>query len=362
MKALIIGPFPPLRGGISDFNYELVNELEKSCLIDVVGFKINYPTFLRSKNKQIHKNNILKKSISYINPYNPFDWFRIKKLVKKNKYNFVISTYWTPITGLCYYFINNFIGKNSKKIGLFHNLIPHEKFVFSELILKKFLKNLDKTVTLSKYNHHILEEKYNSKSLNLYHPINNVKTVSKEESLNFLKLDKKYEYILFFGLVRKYKGLDILLNSIKDIKSVKKNIKLIIAGEFIENIKNYKKMINSLGINNDVIIKNEFINSDEIKFYFGACELVVQPYKKATQSGVSSLGIAYGKKIVTTNVGGLTEYLNEKNSFISKTNSKSLTNKIIDAFNDQNSEKTKNIRKLQDELSWNNFCKKLLKL
>ena len=218
MKALIIGPFPPLRGGISDFNYELVNELEKSCLIDVVGFKINYPTFLRSKNKQIHKNNILKKSISYINPYNPFDLFRIKKLVKKNKYNFVISTYWTPITGLCYYFINNFIGKNSKKIGLFHNLIPHEKFMFSELILKKFLKNLDKTVTLSKYNHHILEEKYNSKSLKLYHPINNVKTVSKEESLNFLKLDKKYEYILFFGLVRKYKGLDILLNSIKDIK------------------------------------------------------------------------------------------------------------------------------------------------
>ena len=195
MKALIIGPFPPLRGGISDFNYELVNELEKSCLIDVVGFKINYPTFLRSKNKQIHKNNILKKSISYINPYNPFDWFRIKKLVKKNKYNFVISTYWTPITGICYYFINNFIGKNSKKIGLFHNLIPHEKFMFSELILKKFLKNLDKTVTLSKYNHHILEEKYNSKSLNLYHPINNVKTVSKEESLNFLKLDKKYETI-----------------------------------------------------------------------------------------------------------------------------------------------------------------------
>lgn len=362
MKALIIGPFPPLRGGISDFNYELVNELEKSCLIDVVGFKINYPTFLRSKNKQIHKNNILKKSISYINPYNPFDWFRIKKLVKKNKYNFVISTYWTPITGLCYYFINNLIGKNCKKIGLFHNLIPHEKFMFSELILKKFLKNLDKTVTLSKYNQHILEENYNSKSLKLYHPINNVKTVSKEESLNYLKLDKKYEYILFFGLVRKYKGLDILLNSIKDIKSAKKNIKLIIAGEFIQNIKNYKKMINSLGINNDVIIKNEFINSDEIKFYFGACELVVQPYKKATQSGVSSLGIAYGKKIVTTNVGGLTEYLNEKNSFISNTNSKSLTNKIIDAFNDQTSEKTKNIRKLQDKLSWNNFCKKLLKL
>ena len=362
MKALIIGPFPPLRGGISDFNYELVNELEKSCLIDVVGFKINYPTFLRSKNKQIHKNNIFKKSITYINPYNPFDWFRIKKLVKKNKYNFVISTYWTPITGLCYYFINNFIGNSSKKIGLFHNLIPHEKFMFSELILKKFLKNLDKTVTLSKYNHHILEKNYNSKSLELYHPINNVKIVSKEESLNYLKLDKKYEYILFFGLVRKYKGLDILLKSIKDIKSAKKNIKLIIAGEFLENINNYKKMINSLGINNDVIIKNEFINSDEIKFYFGACELVVQPYKKATQSGVSSLGIAYGKKIVTTNVGGLTEYLNEKNSFISKTNSKSLTNKIIDAFNDQTSEKTKNIRKLQDELSWNNFCKKLLKL
>ena len=208
----------------------------------------------------------------------------------------------------------------------------------------------------------MLFRSYNSKSLKLYHPINNVKTVSKEESLNYLKLDKKYEYILFFGLVRKYKGLDILLNSIKDIKSAKKNIKLIIAGEFIENIKNYKKMINSLGINNDVIIKNEFINSDEIKFYFGACELVVQPYKKATQSGVSSLGIAYGKKIVTTNVGGLTEYLNEKNSFISKTNSKSLTNKIIDAFNDQTSEKTKNIRKLQDKLSWNNFCKKILKL
>ncbi len=226
MKALIIGPFPPLRGGIYDFNYELVNELEKRCLIEVVGFKIKYPTFLRSKNKQIHKKNILKKSISYINPYNPFDWFRIKKLVKKNKYNFVISTYWTPITGLCYYFINNFIGKNSKKICLFHNLIPHEKFMFSELILKKFLKNLDKTVTLSKYNQQILEENYNSKSLKLYHPINNVKTVSKEESLNYLKLDKKYEYILFFGLVRKYKGLDILLNSINVKKKPKKKYQI----------------------------------------------------------------------------------------------------------------------------------------
>lgn len=362
MKVLIIGPFPPLRGGISDFNNELVKELEKNCLIDIIGFKINYPTLLRSKKKQTHKNNTLKKSITYVNPYNPFCWFRIKNLVKENKYNFVLSTYWTPLTGLSYYFINNLIGKHSKKIGLFHNLIPHEKFLFSELILKKFLKILDKTVTLSRFNNHILEKKYNSKSLDLFHPINNVKTISKEESLNYLKLDKKYEYILFFGLIRKYKGLDILLNSIKDIKSTKKNIKLIIAGEFIENIKNYKKMIKALGISNDVIIINEFISSDEIKFYFGACEVVVQPYKKATQSGVSSLAIAYGKKIVTTNVGGLTEYLNKENSFISKTNTKSLTKKIIDALNDKSSEKIKNIRNLKDELSWNNFCKSLLKL
>ena len=360
MNVLIIGPHPPLKGGISDFNHQLYSHLEefKNCYF--ISFDRSYPFFLRNKKKQISSQKKEFKNILKINPYNPFTWSKINRLIKEKKINSVITTYWTPITGLAYLLINKTISIDTKKIGLFHNVFPHENYLFSKMILKLYINSLDTLLTLSVHTSQQIKSFSKRESYSLFHPIDNLKIASKEESLKKLKLNKNNKYILFLGMIRKYKGLELLLNSFKNIIEFDNKIKLIIAGEFVENKKIYINQIEKLSLKNHVIISKGFINKKDIKYYMGASEILVQPYINATQSGITALGISFEKIIVSTGEGGIKEIINNKNGYICNKDYKSISKNIIRALSSNNSKKLKKLSDLKKKFSWNNFCKELI--
>ena len=267
MNILIVGPYPPLKGGISDFNFKLFDHLKKYQSTFFIRFDRNYPFFIRSKKKQVldvynEKLNILK-----INPYNPFSYLKIIKFIKNKNIDKIISTYWTPIIGLPYLLINSVVSKKITKIGLFHNIFPHENYFLSKQILKLYTKTLNKAITLSEHTSKQLLEVSNLVSNSLFIPVDNLEKTSKTISLNKLDLNKNYKYILFMGMIRKYKGLELLLNAFKKVIEIEKNVKLIIAGEFIKNKKEYLSLINELSLTKNIVLNDNFIEPHNIKYY-----------------------------------------------------------------------------------------------
>lgn len=361
MNILIVGPYPPLKGGISDFNFKLLKHLKKHEFVYFICFDRNYPFFLRSKRKQILNKNINLQNILKINPYNPLCYIKIQNFVKEKNISKIITTYWTPITGLSYLLINSIVSNKIKKIGLFHNIFPHEKYFFDKKILKYYIKTLDKALTLSKYTSKQLLDFSSLDSYILFHPVDELKNISKKKSLEKLGLNKNFKYILFMGMIRKYKGLELLLRALKKVVKFDANIKLIIAGEFIERKKNYKKLIKELSLDNYIILRDKFIEYKKIQYYMCVSELIVQPYIKATQSGITSMAISHNKIIVTTAEGGIKETVNNDNGYICSKDPISISKKIISALKSNNEKKIKNLVDLKKKLSWNNFCLKLIK-
>ena len=361
MNILIVGPYPPLKGGISDFNFKLFDHLKKYQSTFFIRFDRNYPFFIRSKKKQVldvynEKLNILK-----INPYNPFSYLKIIKFIKNKNIDKIISTYWTPIIGLPYLLINSVVSKKITKIGLFHNIFPHENYFLSKQILKLYIKTLNKAITLSEHTSKQLLEVSNLVSNSLFIPVDNLEKTSKTISLNKLDLNKNYRYILFVGMIRKYKGLELLLNAFKKVIEIEKNVKLIIAGEFIENKKDYLKLINELSLTKNIVLNDNFIEPHNIKYYLNVSEIIVQPYIKATQSGITALAISYNKIIVTTGVGGIKEIINKDNGYICSKDPISISKNIISALKSNNQKKIEELILLKKKLSWNNFCSLLIK-
>tara|TARA_S200000501_G_scaffold233564_1_gene219114 strand:+ start:13692 stop:14783 length:1092 start_codon:yes stop_codon:yes gene_type:complete len=361
MSILIIGPYPPLKGGISDFNFKLFNHLKKYQSSFFISFDRNYPFFLRSKKKQVLNTYTPNQNILRINPYNPLSYIKIIKFIKNKNIDKIISTYWTPIIGLPYLLINSIVSKKITKIGLFHNIFPHENYLLSKQILKFYINTLNKAITLSEHSSKQLLDISNLVSQSLFIPVDNLEKTSKSISLNKLNLNKNYKYILFIGMIRKYKGLKLLLKAFKKVIEIKKNVKLIIAGEFIENKKDYLKLIDELSLNKNIILNDNFIEPSNIKYYINASEIIIQPYIKATQSGITSLAISYNKIIVTTGAGGIKEIINNDNGYICSKDQISISKNIISALKSKNEKKIEELILLKKKISWNNFCSHLIK-
>ena len=360
MNILLIGPFPPLRGGISDFNNELYKQLKKRNSIHLLTFSILYPTFLFPGKNQFF-DNIKNSNIEKINPYNPLSYYKTYRFIKKIKPDLIITTHWNPIFSISYSLINRFSSKNIIKSGILHNIYSHEKNIFENIFLNFYLNSLDKLITLSDYTSKQIQKK-NINCKSLFHPIPelNQNLSDRNKILKEKKLDPNKKYLLHFGLIRKYKGLDLLIKSLK--KAIEKDnmIHLIIAGEFYDDIKKYEELILKLKLKNNITIENKFIKTENIYKWFSAADFIMQTNTSATQSGVSSLSIYFEKIMITTAAGGINETLNENNSFICEANTRSISNKILEAIKSNSNKKIDEIRKLKKKLNWNNFTEQII--
>ena len=313
-KIIIIGPAYPLRGGgMSTFNERLARAfMSEGHTVSIYTFSLQYPSFLFPGTSQ-YSTEAAPKDLDIkvvINSVNPFNWIKVGNQIKKERPDIIIVRYWLPFMGPCFGTILRHAKKNkhSKVICIADNVIPHEKRTGDKAFTKYFIKPVDAFITMSEK---VLADLklFNQQKPALYipHPLydNFGEKIPKEEARKNLGININDRIILFFGFIRKYKGLDILLDAMAILKQTMPGLKLLIAGEFYDDKKSYEEQVERLHIADQLIMRTEFIPDSEIRNFLCAADLVVQPYRNATQSGVTPLAYHFEVPMVVTNVGGL---------------------------------------------------------
>jgi glycosyltransferase involved in cell wall biosynthesis len=365
MKIIIIGPAHPLRGGgMSTFNERLARQFQnEGHQTSIYTFSLQYPSFIFPGTSQ-YSDEPAPKDLDIkvcINSINPFNWIKVGNLLKKENADLIIVRYWLPLMGPCLGTILRILKKNkhSKIVCIADNIIPHEKRFGDKPFTQYFVKPVDAFITMSEKVLADLRLFVKDKPARMVlHPLydNFGEKVSKEAARQQLAIGNEQKIILFFGFIRKYKGLDILLEAMKIIHDSQlqiANCKLLIAGEFYEDRKVYDEQIEKLGIRDNVILHTNFIPDREVKNYLCAADVVVQPYRNATQSGVTPLAYHFEKPMIVTNVGGLPLLVPDgKVGFVAEPNAASIAQKIIEYFNKGEDYFLPHIIEEKKKLSW----------
>ena len=369
MKITILSPAYPLRGGIANFAGSLYNELKKENDVTVISYKRQYPSFLFPGKTQKEKDETVDKIYAEIlvDSTNPYNWINVGRKIKFDSPDLLIIQYWLPFFAPCLKTISKVVKQNKKTkiLAICHNIIPHEKRPGDVFLTKLFFKYVDKFILLSgKVKEELLSIKKDAINIVIPHPVYSKfgEVIDKVEAKTTLNI-KAEKLLLFFGFIRDYKGLDVLLKAISLIDE-KENIKLLVAGEFYSNEDKYQKLITELKIDKTLIMKTDFIPAVEVKYYFSAADVTVLPYKNASQSGIAQIAMNFNKPVITTDVGGLSEIVmeNETGLLVPKDNPKELSKAILKFYNENLEEKfVSNIITEKDKYSWNNFSNQLLK-
>ncbi|HIG33001.1 MAG TPA: glycosyltransferase [Flavobacteriales bacterium] len=372
MKITLLSTAYPYRGGIAVFTERLARAFQDTGdKVNISTFSLQYPSFLFPGKSQYSTSEKPKdlEIISEVNSVNPINWLRIGLKIKKQKPDILILKYWIPFMSPCLGTISRIVksNKHTKVIVVVDNLIPHEKRMGDNLLNSYFVDSVDGFITMSKSVYDDLDQfDKNKKKILGVHPLYDSFGVSKtkEESLDSLKLDKGFNYMLFFGIIRKYKGLDILLEAFADERLQNQKLKLIVAGEFYENEKPYLDLIDKYNLSESVILATNFIPDDEVVNYFCAADIIVQPYRNATQSGVTQIAYHFEKPMLVTDVGGLKEIVpHGKVGYVCNPNSGSVVDAILDFYN--NDKEQQFIQGVIDEktkYSWNKMIENIKNL
>lgn len=369
MKITILSPAYPLRGGIAHFAGLLFKELSKQHEVKIITFKRQYPSILFPGKSQIEEDESVKvPAQQLIDSINPINWIKIGKKIKTEMPDLVIIKYWMPFFAPCFGTISRIIKKNKKtKItAICHNVIPHEKKPGDKSLTKYFFKKVDYFILLSeKVKNDLLKIIPGAKNKVLFHPVysNFGTAVKKDDAKIYLKL-KDEKLILFFGFIRDYKGLDVLLKAMSLLKD-KINLKLVAAGEFYSNENYYKELVKKLKLENHIYFYNDFIPTSEVKYYFSAADVVILPYKSATQSGIVQIAMNFKKPVIASNVGGLSEVIknNETGYIVEKENPAELAEAILKFYNlEKEEEFIKNINEGAEKYSWKKFSEGIMQL
>ena len=368
MKIISIGPACPLRGGIAKFNESFAMACKSAGYdVEVFSFRFLYPGFLFPGKSQYSDDPPPKeiKINSVLHSLNPFNWVINSIRIIRLRPDIVVIHYWMPFFAPVLGFIARRISRktNARIIAIAHNLIPHEKQLFSGALSRFFINSIGGVVCLSSSVLEDVRELTKTKPVvNLPHPLYDIygTKVSKESALRCLKLQPEKKYLLFFGLIRKYKGLELLLKSFAEINQP--DLMLIVAGEFYEDKVFYYTLAEKLGISARVIFTDSFIPDEDVKYYFSAADMVVQPYITATQSGVTQIAYQFDCPMLVTNTGGLAEIvINNKTGFVCEKNHQEIADKISFFFkNNMADAMIENIKKEKQRFSWDVFVKQFI--
>jgi D-inositol-3-phosphate glycosyltransferase len=364
-KVVIIGSAYPLRGGLSNFNERLAEEfLNDGWDVELLTFSLQYPAFLFPGKTQYsseeYRGNVRIRVA--INSINPFNWIKIGKELNKLKPDLIIIKFWIPFMAPCFGTIARLAKRNNhtKIATIIDNIIPHERRPGDKALAGYFVKSIDGFVTMSRK---VLNDidLFDRKKPRIFspHPIydNFGRPVPKNTAIDLLNLDKEFKYILFFGFIRDYKGLDILISAMAEPEIRKNKIKLLVAGEFYTDPEPYFQLLKEKGVQDLIIMSNDFIPDSDVYKYFCASDLVVQPYRNATQSGVTQIAYNFDKPMIITDVGGLGEFVpNGEVGFVVNTDHFSVASAILKFYSENKEEEfVSNVRKLKEKYSWSYF-------
>ena len=333
-KFTFLGPAWPYRGGIATIIETLARVFaRRGAQVDIKTFSVQYPEWLFPGKSQFRGGDPPQDLHieRCVNTANPLNWLKVGRRIRREAPDAVILKYWTPFMAPCFGTIARVAkrggGKSGQKRTKFlvqlDNITPHERRWFDGPLTRPFVRSMDGFIYMSEQVGRELAE-FDTTKPRLYspHPIFDHfgEPLPRREAAARLGLDPECEYVLFFGLVRAYKGLDMLLDawaataaadSATQKKGAQGRRKLIIAGEFYDDVEKYRAQIAALGLGEDVIVHDRFIHDDEIPLYFSLADLLVLPYRSATQSGVTQIAFHFDVPIIVTDVGGLPEIVRD---------------------------------------------------
>lgn len=363
MRIVILGTAWPFRGGLAAFNERLAKQfVQDGHEVEVVTFTLQYPSFLFPGKTQ-YSGEVAPdglKIVREINSCNPLNWIKVGKRLKREAPDLLISCYWMAFFAPCYGMIQQIVRRNGKTrcIGLVHNMIPHEPSVLDKCLAPFYVKQTDGFVALSDsvvQDIASLDREQKPKTFSP-HPVYDHygEKMDRKDACVALGLDDRKRYMLFFGLVRAYKGLDLLLDAFAKVKDELKDLQLVVAGEFYEDEDKYLAQIEANGLKDRVVVKNEFVADADLRKYFGVADLIVQPYRTATQSGVTQVAFHFEKPCLVTNVGGLGEIIHHgKMGYAVDPEVDAIANSMLDYYQNNRQEAfTKYLVKEKELYGW----------
>lgn len=372
MKIISIGPAYPYRGGLASFNDRLAQQFSSEGHdIEIFTFSLQYPKLLFPGRTQYTDGPPPEgiKISRRLNSLNPINWITAGLRIKKLRPEILLIRFWLPFMGPCFGTIARIAKSNrhTQVICIFDNVIPHEKRPGDKLFTRFFTRSIDGAIVMSQTVLNDLALFRTGIPVKLSpHPIfdNYGIPTARDKAITFLKLDVDASYLLFFGFIRSYKGLDLLIEAFADTRLRNRKLKLLIAGEFYEDINPYKQLIKKNNLDNEVIIFDHFIKDNEIPYFFSAADLVVQPYKTATQSGVTQIAYYFEKPMLVTDVGGLREIVPDgRCGYVVKPEPELITEAIIDFYeNDRKALFTEGVREEKKKFSWDKMTATILKV
>ena len=347
IDVVILGSAHPLRGGLANYNHRLAQAYEdQGFKVKIITFSLQYPSLLFPGKSQYSNELAPAQDIEVrLNSINPFSWWRTGRYIRRLAPRFLIIKFWIPFMGPALGTVARIARKNKKTkvISIIDNIIPHEKRLGDRMLASYFVKSAHAFICMSKAVMKDMRTFTKSKPvLFTPHPIydNFGALLDKTQAKRELGLDTSLSYLLFFGFIRDYKGLDILLQAMATPQVKDLNVKVIVAGEFYTDAAPYHRIIEENNLHDSVILATDFIPDSKVGLYFSACDLVVQPYKDATQSGVTQIAYSFEKPMVVTNVGGLAEIVpHGKAGYVTEVSSLAIADAIVD-FYSQNREKS----------------------
>lgn len=369
MKAVVLGPAFPMRGGITSFNESFSKELMKNGW-DVINISYShrFPRFLFPEKIPVEPGirPLKLEIIPLIHCGGPLTWVRVARRLRVILPQLVLVHYWSPWLAPALGSILSLMKRkngNTRFVAVVHHL-PGKKTLLLSLLHRYFLRRSHGFIIMSKTLQEDLEQLAGPYPFKLVsHPVYRVfgEAVPKEEARAFLKLSRTEPLILFFGIVRPYKGLDLLLKALAMEEVRKLNLRLIVAGEFFEGKQGCIEMIRELHLANNVILQDSFIPTDEVKYYFSACDMVIQPYREASQSGITQIAYQFERPMLVTGVGNLAEIVpHMKVGYVAEVSPESVAAYIVDFYtNAREREFAVSLREEKKKYSWENMVKGL---
>lgn len=369
-RVIIIGPAHPLRGGLASFNERLARQfMSEGYEVAIYTFSLQYPAFLfpgttQYSTEPVPKDIEIKVAINSINPLN---WLIVGNQLERAKPDIIVVRYWLPFMGPCLGTILRIAGKNrqTKIVCIADNIKPHEKRPGDEAFTKYFVGSIDAFVTMSEKVMKDLKALTIKPAQQVVHPLydNFGEQLPKKVARQHLNIGEGEKIILFFGFIRKYKGLDLLLQAMAKPQLKQSGIKLVIAGEFYEDRKVYDDIISQFNLSHQLILKTGFIPDSEVKYYLSAADFVIQPYRNATQSGVTPLAYHFEKPMLVTNVGGLPDLVAAgRAGLVAEPHPTSIAQNILKLYELGDQYFLPHLREEKKKYSWHNLTSAIIRL
>ena len=371
-RIIIVGPAYPYRGGIADFNERLAHEfINEGHEVTIYTFTLQYPGFLFPGKTQYAEGpapeglNIVRR----VHSVNPFNWFSVGREIRRQRPDLVMIRFWLPFMAPCLGTIARVVrrDKHIKVVALLDNVVPHEKRIGDRVFARYMIKSVGGYVAMSESVLADAKAFDDTKPLALTpHPLYDSfgAKATREEAISAIGLDADTRYLLFFGLIRDYKGLDLLMRAFADSRLRGKGVKLIVAGEFYGNAEKYEQLERELGLAEHIVWYKEFVPADKVRYFFAAADLVAQPYKSATQSGITQIAYHFERPMLVTNVGGLAEIVpHGKVGYVTKPDAADIADALVDFVeNRSEADYREGILQEKAKYAWNNMTAALFEV